>query len=899
MAIAVFMVIFLIPGLAGWLAFGNQLKAHVSFLETVFLIILGSVAATSWVAITLAEFKMFSLFTLLLILLISSIALSGWAMRNGRFSNPFKNTTIPPLSLLIFPILALAIWLSPQPYEYINGGRDHGLYVNTGIHIARTGSIFIYDTELASVPSESKPLLINPAVSTARTLLPATWSQGRRLPGGMTIRDLEQGIITPQSFHLYPVWIAIFASIGGVSLALLTTTILSILGVFAVYIAGARLFGQYIGLLAAFLLTINLAQIWYTRTPSAEILLQLLFWGGLFAFTLMLTTNNRYAAVLAGSSFGLMHLTKLDTVFVFIIIVIFLLYRWFREQFPSTYWYFVISYGILSLHATLHAVFVATIYFFEQMTRVLLPEPIAQAVIKAADGYNYPVDILRRIVSQNWIAISVSIFVFALLLFIALRFRQKIGEKLAFIEHNAYRGRVVLSIVLFLLITAVYLTPLIKTVIGGRSFPPLEQLFQITAGPARSIQFVTFIKWYLTPIGVFLAIIGLVQAAADKRSDTIISGVSSASNFVWLLLIVNILSLFMLGSETMPDQFWAIRRFIPIVLPALTLFAAYAIWQLLPKNRQEWAMGILPFGLLIVLVIGLGQNLMPFLTFRDYGGMIDETTAVADSFSDDAVLLFDNTFANGRVAAPLWQVFGKTVFMLEKDAITDPDLIPAIEQWHENGRDVFWLSSGDDSPELTGNIIADYEGERTWALLWAERPISYLPKQGGWFLNTVDVHRLIETDVDEQQMVSTIPFTWHLGNPIGDIVSVEGLYAVHQLPGLTPRRWTSELVHIQIPVPDDLTELAIMMGNGRPAHISPADVSIYLDGTYLDTVQVTGVNDIYHFILPLDLQFSTETAELTLEMEPWIPAQTGDGTDQRTLGVYLDWVKLITTQETH
>jgi len=896
MIIVSLIILFFIPGLAGWSIFGNQLKERVSTLEAIFLIILGSIVTTSWIAITLAEFERFSLSAVVIILLIGSVSLSGWAMKNGRFFHPFKGTFFSPLSLLIFPILFLAIWLSPQPHEYINGGRDHGLYVNTGIHIARTGGIFIYDTELANAPSESKSLLINPAVTTERTLLPATWSEGRRLPGGMTIRDLEQGIVTPQSFHLYPVWIAIFAAMGGVNLALLTTTILGIFGVFAVYIAGARLFGQPVGLLTAFLLTLNLAQLWYTRTPSAEILLQTLFWGGLFAFVLMLTTNNRYAAVIAGLSFGLMHMTKLDTVFVFIVVVIFLLYRWFRSQFPSTYWYFVATYGLLSLHATLHAFFISTIYFLEQMTRVLLPKPIAQIVINAADEYYYPVDILRRLITQNGIIILLGLLALVVFLFFAQRFRQEIGNKLMFIEHNAYRGKTAVSLMLFLLIATIYLTPIVQMAIAGHSFPQFDQLLQWISGPPRSSQFVTFIKWYLTPVGVFLGIIGMVQIASDKHGESLNKRLPAASNFVWLLLTINILSLFMVGSEAVPDQFWAIRRFVPIVLPALILFVAYALWQLFPKQRQEWAKGLLPLGLIVILVLGLVQNFLPFLRFTDYGGMIEQTAVIAESFPDDAVILFDNTFGNGRVAAPLWQVFEKTVFMLEEGAISDPDLTAAIKQWQESGRDVFWLSSGDDSPSLPGNLAANYEGQRTWALLWAERPFHYLPTRSGLFLNSVDVHHLIAADIGAYKSVSTIPFTWQLGNPVGDVVPVEGLYGVHQLPGLTPRRWTSGRVMIEIPVSDALSELAIMMGNGRSSQVSPADVSITIDGTHLATVQVTGTNDIYTVTLPPELQFSNETAELILEMDPWIPAQTGSSADQRELGVYLDWVKLITTQ---
>ena len=868
--------LFLVPGYAVWLAFGQGLRGkkavigaemelkQITAVEILFLMMLSGLVVVLWVGALLAELGVFSLPLLGGVMLLGSLAAGGWAIRNGRSPNSFQGARFQPVSLLVLPILAIAIWLSPRPFEYINGGRDHGLYINTGIHIARTGSILIQDEELAAVPAPSRPLLVNPEVTSAIKLVPGPWSEGQRLPG-MTIRSLDQGIIAPHAFHLYPVMIAVFAAAGGVDMALMTTIVIGLLGAFSVYVASARLLGQPVGLLAFLLLTISLAQVWYTKTPSAEILLQPLFWGGLFAFSLMLETQNRYTAVLAGLSFGLMHLAKLDTVFVPLVLFLFFLYRWFKRRFQAADWVFIAVYGAVALHAALHAFFIATIYFLDQATRVLLPDFLAQIVIKAAAGHTSPAIILQRLVSQNGAFVAVGLVVIGLLLWAARRFQPIIGRQLARAEGNARRGQGALALALGLSVMGVYL---------AQSFAPLEQF-------ANPWQFLTFASWYLTPTGLLLGVVGLVQVGTRHNKSLV---------FAWLMLVGHIMPLFIMGAGTFPDQFWAIRRFVPVVLPAFILFAANALWNLAPKSRQNWPQALLPLGLVGAFVLGQGQNLRPFLHFTDYAGMTTQVTQLAESFPENAVLLFEKSDAANRVTAPLWFIFDRTVFLLEEGAITNPALNPAIEQWQKDGRAVFWLGNGSESPDIQGAIVADYEDERIFAVPLAEGPAERLPQNTGLFLGAFDAHRIRAADLGDHRSVSTIA----IGRDANGAAAV-GLYPPSQSPGLTPRRWTSGQAAIEFPVPNQLTQIYLQMGNGRPPSVPAAEVAIYLNDMHLETVAVASSNAVYNLTIPLEWEADGETAVLRLEMTPWVPAQTGYSADQRELGVYLDWIKLITT----
>ena len=69
-----------------------------------------------------------------------------------------------------------------------------------------------------------------------------------------------------------------------------------------------------------------------------------------------------------------------------------------------------------------------------------------------------------------------------------------------------------------------------------------------------------------------------------------------------------------------------------------------------------------------------------------------------------------------------------------------------------------------------------------------------------------------------------------------------------------------------------------------------------LNDMLLDTVSVNDANGIYNLIIPPQMDLWGETAELRLEMDPWIPSETGYNADQRELGVFLDWIKLISTE---
>ena len=84
------------------------------------------------------------------------------------------------------------------PFEHVLGGRDPGIYVNAGFHLAREGKLVYRDPVVASIPEEAWPLFFPD-----KKLPP--WDYLRYQ--GFRLESPETAKVVPHGLHLYPVWI--------------------------------------------------------------------------------------------------------------------------------------------------------------------------------------------------------------------------------------------------------------------------------------------------------------------------------------------------------------------------------------------------------------------------------------------------------------------------------------------------------------------------------------------------------------------------------------------------------------------------------------------------------------------------------------------------------------------
>ena len=258
--------------------------------ERVFWYVIISLAISSVGALSLAALGWYSLERLLwttgaLSLLL--VVASRGRLRLGKTAPRPGWSALIPAALLA---LSFSIIFYVPPAEYVMGGKDPGTYINEGVQIAQRGTLGISDPLVASVPLSVRNLFfperLNPTYHSNRFM-------------GFFVLDPDEGKVVGQFPHLYPVWIAIGYGANGLSGARQIVGLWAILGVLAIYFAGSWLVGRPAATAGAVLLSLHVTQVWYGRYPNAEILLQVLIFSGLLAFSRASVENNRFFAPLA------------------------------------------------------------------------------------------------------------------------------------------------------------------------------------------------------------------------------------------------------------------------------------------------------------------------------------------------------------------------------------------------------------------------------------------------------------------------------------------------------------------------------------------------------------------------------------------------------------------------
>ncbi|MDP2727132.1 MAG: glycosyltransferase family 39 protein [Dehalococcoidia bacterium] len=611
MAIAPVLALPLLLFAPGYVTLASWQRARdLDFWERLFLASFISILLTSWVGLALAETGVFSLTLLSLVVALYSLAVAIFArgrLQPGWLGRPSLDKT----SLLLIAIMLLAGWAFSRPAEVVSGTFDPGIYLGTGASIAHYGSIAIQDPFLSQMEQSLRPFLIEQRgeIGVGAVRLPAFW-----------MPQASGNTVIPAFFHLYPVWLAILYSVGGLQAALLVSPIFGFMGVWALFLLGRRLMGPGVALLAAALLAINPAQIWFARYPISETTIQMFLLGGLTLWVLMEERRSRLLAVLAGVSLGLAHLAKVDQVFVPVTVALSLLLVWIFRQRTGR------DAPVGRLRATPEANLtsgtVAPSFPVSEDAAPAFPKPEAPAHSGPADVAPARLYMLLLIpyafllihsavhvyvfsFAYTWINLgpylpalrstpAVILYVaVALPLITALAFREEasiIGRRLA-----AHRSRASLGLTVVVVVAAAYgyfLWPL--------SPEPVNSVFLSSDGvtPVYMNMFreegLVRLGWYLTPLGLLLGLAGFIRFAAwnsDHRS-------------LPLLVLFSCQSVFYLLTAGMayPVHFWAIRRYVPLVIPVFLLLASFLLTRLRlrtwPWGRQDGSPTrlYLPFG---------------------------------------------------------------------------------------------------------------------------------------------------------------------------------------------------------------------------------------------------------------------------------------------------------------
>lgn len=599
--------IFLIPGVLVFNAFGLK-NAQLRFSEVVFIQILVSIVLSSVFSIFLAEIGFFSLISLFLLLLVSCIVLLGLTNKKKDLFSctmPELKLNYESISLISILILSVLLVVIFPPAEWVIGSYDGGFYVNTGVNIARTGSIVMHD-QLIEEMNRGSALLSDEA-------------SGYALINGFVLTNPKNGEFYPLLYNMFPIWIAIFYSIFGIWGTVYAAPFFGALGIFSVYMVARQVSNWQVATISSFFLSLNFVQLFFSRTPYTEVMVQFFIFSGLFAYIIYKKISSKEFAMISAILFAITMFIRMDS---YIIIIPFCVYYSCLKIFnrmEKCDVIFVNTFLAVSIYAMIHAQKFNLIYI-DRVVVLLLSNFIPG--ISASLLLYFTIFILCLfLIFINFIMPDAALF-------------EGVGQYLT--RNRNHLKYIVIAFTILFVVYAWLIRPY-----GVIYSSDLYNEFNMIR-----------LSQFLTPFLLICGIIGL----------TILTNSMYKSGRLYLIgLFLPFFVIFIMDIQHSPPLPWMMRRYLSVVIPSIMIFAAYFIFrfiELLPKKM------FLRYLVLTVIISMVATNYLHADSILQeeimWDGMVHTTSSISDFVGDD-IIVFGNTPTAQLLANPLKYVYGKNV----------------------------------------------------------------------------------------------------------------------------------------------------------------------------------------------------------------------------------------------
>ncbi len=557
----------------------------------------------------------------------------------------------------------------------------------------------IHEPTLAALPPDQAAQLLQ--------VIPETPDIPLRFPGVYAV-DPAHGVSLPQFFPLFPVWLAIFYALGGVWASLWALPLFGALGVLSVYYAGRWAVGPTAAGVGAVGLTLLAPQVWFSRYTTTETFTQALLWAGVAAFAVYVAADaSPRLGVLAGLTLGGVLLTRIDTPFVLALPVGLALWGLLRApvQGPwltprgllldrpramlARYGAFLLPMTLLAAHAGLHALRFAYPYVESTSGVLTMRETLSVAGLVVGVGLGSLGVVLwrsRRLVLLRPASVAVAS---------GAGVGAKAGSGMGVTSLSAAQLAAVVQPVRALLALGILALGLWAYFIR----PLGDETATYTTWYAGTLiiakhQTLLQLGWYLSPVGVLLAVAGAALAAYTGRASR-----------VWLLLAVGLLFslLYLAHPLNNTRHIYVMRRYVPAVLPAFALCAGYALaW--VAGRRPPSSVRIAMAGLMAVAaLVGIVPVTARIMAQSELAGSVEQVARLADRFEPNAVVLLRDPDVVGTAAVlgtPLQYIHGRDTFVVHGE-IRPERVAGMLQTWRAAGRPVYvGLSDGATWPTL-------------------------------------------------------------------------------------------------------------------------------------------------------------------------------------------------------
>jgi hypothetical protein len=795
-------------------------RANLGADERLFWAVLLSAVVSLSAVLALAAAHRYSFHRLLIFdaLFTAAVALlARFRLRLGPAARKPGWLTLIPLALV-----AAGLWRFFPPSEYVIGGKDPGVYMNEGIQIAQRGSLVVRDETIAQVPAFARDLFL-PSYHNA------TYYSLRFM--GFFIKSPDEGTVVGQFPHLYPASIAIGYGIDGLTGARCAAGVWAILGVLAVYFAGARLIGWPAAAAAAALLTLNVIQVWFARYPNAEMVMQALMFAAFLANARAHVDGDPFFAPVAGAILGLLLFLRIDAVLGVAAVLVALALGFAAGQRPK--WTFV---AVLLVAAALNGW-----YLFGPMSTYVA----------------FPVAFLLNFHWWQFVALALCGAIVAVLFLMSVRSSRVSETMIRWVPLGA--AGIVLASAIYAL---VFRHP------GGR----------LTAYDAYALR--TYANFYVTVPALIAGLAGyaLVARARFWRDPAFMVAVTGYSLFFFYKIRI------------VPDHFWMARRFLPVILPGtLLLVAAAAVMG--ARGRGWLSRGVrIPIGAVFIalLAFAYARQSKPILDHVEYAGIIPSLEHLAATIDDRDLVVVDSRDASDMhvLALPLAYIYARHVLVLASATPDKPTFAAFLNSARLRYRRVLFMGAGGTdlvspdwsaTPMEIGRIeVPEYDA-----------PFNAYPRGVNTKKFPYGVYELGPPRPDAGL------FSLDIG--ADDDLNVLRFFAKEITEGRTIRWTAARsFLTIDRIHQTDREIMFVMSSGGRPAAAPPADVAISAGDLLLGRVRVTGSFARYSVALPADFAAAAAArgapVRLAIQTRTWNPSKVLGAPDDRDLGVMVDSV---------
>jgi len=520
--------------------------------------------------------------------------------------------TIWNAALAIGLILAAGLYLG-FPTESIYGARDEGVYASHAIYLAHHGRLEVPYAWPADLRDTFAPYWIG-------------------FPGFYKAQDS----MTAQFGHLFPVWLAqAFATLGAPGLFRLNAVFAWLaLGIF--FGLCRLLVGRAAAVVATLFLAFNPSQLWMARITLSEVFAQLFIWSGLLVFLQAVKARNLGLARWAGAFFGLSAFVRFDGFLV--LPLLFLAHAVFTllsaggsqpqdsaaaSSTPSAVWgaVYQTALPVCALALMYYASF--SLPYFREVSQFYL-RPLVEATVAGGVVLLLALLVARTSAAQRLVPLLTSHVVFGC----------------------------IAALVVALAAYAYWLRPG-AAVKSNLSYVWPGYYFDRTRDYGRDS--LVNLARYLSPPVVWVAVAGWVFSLwgllrrADDRWRALLLVLSAGGTFLYIW-----------SPGTFPDHFWAIRRFVPIVVPAFVLFAAVGMQAVLVRLGRPWSPLVAAVTLVFLSVWTIQAGSLIF-TFTEDAGYYRQLQELAEKLPADEWIV---VVGHAEWVTPLYVAFDRKLVPL-------------------------------------------------------------------------------------------------------------------------------------------------------------------------------------------------------------------------------------------